>query len=118
MPQSYTLKHERSPDFRSGVADGAVVSIVADQFGARVSLTFTRLDARTLSEEVVREDDGTIRAIAGNSNFETVKTIEFSVDMRPDQVMGLVARLIPLSQVSLDVVAGCELPICADCRVG
>ena len=27
-------------------------------------------------------------------------------------------RLIPLFQVFLDVVAGCELPICADCRVG
>ncbi len=28
------------------------------------------------------------------------------------------ARLIPLFQVCLDVVARCELPICADCRVG
>ncbi len=27
-------------------------------------------------------------------------------------------RLIPLFQVCLDVVARCELPICADCRVG
>jgi signal recognition particle GTPase len=34
-------------------------------------------------------------------------------------VLGAAAwRLIPLSQVCLDVVAGCELPICADCRVG
>ena len=35
MPQPFTLKHERSPDFRSGVADGAVVSIVGDQLGSR-----------------------------------------------------------------------------------
>ena len=27
-------------------------------------------------------------------------------------------RLIPLFQVCLDVLARCELPICADCRVG
>ena len=45
MPQPFTLKHERSPDFRSGVADGAVVSIVGDQLGARVTITFTRMDA-------------------------------------------------------------------------
>ncbi len=32
------------------------------------------------------------------------------------QELGL--RLIPLFQVCLDVVARCELPICADCRVG
>ena len=31
---------------------------------------------------------------------------------------GVEWRLIPLFQVCLDVVARCELPICADCRVG
>lgn len=49
MPQPFTLKHERSPDFRSGVADGAVVSIVGDQLGARVTITFTRMDASALT---------------------------------------------------------------------
>jgi len=34
------------------------------------------------------------------------------------ELITLLERLIPLFQVCLDVVAGCELPICADCRVG
>ena len=36
----------------------------------------------------------------------------------PSAKGGSTSRLIPLFQVFLDVVAGCELPICADCRVG
>lgn len=90
MPQRYTLKHHRSPDFRSGVADHALVNILGDQTGARAAIVFSRLDIRTSSESAIKEDNGNITIPPGTTpDFDTVRTLEFSVDMRPDHILAL-----------------------------
>ena len=86
MPQPFTLKHERSPDFRSGVADGAVVSIVGDQLGARVTITFTRMDARAclqLREERKGIGGGTFAVLVRRGISEFSRMSETSVRGRP-----------------------------------
>jgi transposase len=50
--------------------------------------------------------------------FQAMVRRKSLVDLDPWLEQARTRRLIPLFQVCLDVAAGCELPICADCRVG
>ena len=62
------------------------------------------MENRAASEKARKEDNGAITLLPGVApEAEVVRIIEFSAEMRPDQVMGLVAAMqTALSQIPAD----------------
>jgi hypothetical protein len=104
MPSDIPVRHVYSSEFRTSLIDNAVVTILSDLISDRIVISLTRMENRTISEKARKEDSGAITLHPGvTPDGELVKIIEFSAEMRPDQVMGLVAAIrIAFSQIPAD----------------
>lgn len=95
MPEDIRLKHIRSDGFRIVVSDNAICSMVADQFGARITMTLTKMAISSSSEAAVREDDGGIRTLSGsNVESEVYRSLEVAADLRPDHALNVANQLL------------------------
>ena len=112
MPSDIPLRHVYSSEFRTCLIDNAVVTTVSDSIGARIVISLTRMENRTTSEKARKEDNGAITLLPGiTPDAELVRIIEFSADMRPDQVMGLVAAIqIAISKIPADQRSRYNIP--------
>jgi hypothetical protein len=98
------LKHVRSREFRICFADGATTALISDPLGDRVQVSFTRMDIIVTGENVQILDDGRVQAAIGTApQSENQKTVEFTVEMRPDVVAQVINSLLsglrPISAV-------------------
>jgi hypothetical protein len=98
------LKHVRASEFRICFADGATTALISDQVGDRVQVSFTRMDIIVTGETVQHLEDGRVQPVVGvAAQSENQKTVEFTVEMRPDVVVAVINSLLsglrPISAV-------------------
>jgi len=55
MAEQYELKYERAATYKTATVDGVAVSVIGDAYGARINLSFTRIDTKPISETVMKE---------------------------------------------------------------
>jgi hypothetical protein len=73
--------------------DTAAIAVIGDAYGARINVSFTRMDMKLISQNVIKEGNQ-VTSIPNNSpKAEPVKIVEFTAEMRPDQAFALLAAL-------------------------
>ncbi len=93
MVEPYELKYERALTYTSATVDSATVTAIADVYGARININFTRLDTKILSESAMI-DNNRINFISNTPlKTEFVKVVMFAAEMRPDQALALLKAL-------------------------
>jgi hypothetical protein len=94
MPQKIRLKHERSPTCRSDLIDSVTISVLGDGARAVFNLSLNKMDVRTLDEEAILEDNGSITVVQGTTpRTEMVKVTEFIAQLRPDQALNIILTM-------------------------
>lgn len=88
MGLEYELKCELASTYKSATVDSTTIVTTGDSYGARVSITFTRLATIVLSETVLK-DGGKITPLPNTPiKNETVKIVEFTAEMRGHRQRG------------------------------
>src|SRR5438105_3777660 len=99
MPREQTLKHVRSNEFRLCFIDGASTVLISDNVGDRIQLSFNRMDVIVTGERVQVLENDRIQPIPGAiPESEEQKTVEFSVEMRPDIAVQVINSLLTTLQ--------------------
>jgi hypothetical protein len=94
MPKDIRIRHVRSEWYRSAIIDSGTSTIVGDPFGAQINLTLGRFDSQSQSEMIRVEDNGTMGTVANAiPEAETVRLLEFTAVMRPNQAKTLVIAI-------------------------
>ena len=95
MPRLDVLRHVPSPAHRTCLVDGAATRLLSDLISDRILMSFTRMDTMPVGENVTILDDGRIKTNADTPFLmENFKTIEFTIDMRPDVAVIILNSLI------------------------
>ena len=112
MPKSEVLRHVPAPGFRTCLIDGAATRLITDLWSDRISVSFTRMDSISTGEHVTILDDRRIQTHPElSSESENFKTIEFTIDLRPDAAVAVLnSILIALKGMSPQRRAAAGIP--------
>lgn len=94
MPREIDLKYERAEGYRNVVVDNATTIALSDAAGVRMFASFTRIETVPISEKAIEMDGGGVGLIPGSLPVtEPRKTLEVTLEMRPDTVLAIANAL-------------------------
>src|SRR5271166_1079778 len=95
MPTETVLPYVKSEGYRTVLIDSAVTVLLATETSDRVVMNFTRVDEVPTGEKVILKDNGSFDTIPGDiPQSDRQKTLEFSIELRPDVALGIANSLI------------------------
>ena len=111
MPET-TVNYVPSPGFRTAFIDNVVSVGVADALGARIQVSFMRMDVVPIGEKAQQDASGNISFLPNViPNVRQQKTVEFAIDMRPDTALAVINNIITaLRQLPLERQARYGIP--------
>jgi hypothetical protein len=95
MPEQIEIKHERSSAYRVCIVDSATATVIFDNVGARIDANLVRVDKVIISETATIPAPDQISFVPGaRITTEFQKTVEFSMQLRPDAAISIINALI------------------------
>jgi hypothetical protein len=95
MPTETTLPFVKSEGYRTVLIDSASTALLSSDRSDRVIVNLTRIDQVLTEEKITLQDDGGFHTIPSSiPQSRRQKTIEFSVELRPDVAFEIANTLI------------------------